>query len=98
MSKSYTLFLLIYHDSLMWYLESILKVISYTSYTRTLFLLIYHDLAEMPSVPFLQYFVLFFNENTSKILLDLGKYYIFSQSLSLHMCIAQQVKILFFHS
>ena len=42
----------------------------------------------------LQYFVLFFDENTSKILQDLGKY-CFSLSLLLHRCIAQWVKILF---
>ena len=35
--------------------------------------------AEMPSVTFLQYFVLFFGENTSKILQDLGKYCFFSK-------------------
>ena len=34
-------------------------------------------LSEMPSVTFLQYFVLFFDENTSKILQDLGKYCFF---------------------
>ena len=32
---------------------------------------------EMPSVTFLQYFVLFYDENTSKILQDLGKYCFF---------------------
>ena len=52
--------------------------------------------AEMPSVTFLQYFVLFFDENTSKILQDLGNT-VFSLNRLQYMCIAQQVKILFFH-
>ena len=34
-------------------------------------------LPEMPSVTFLQYFVLLFDENTSKIQQDLGKYCFF---------------------
>ena len=38
----------------------------------------------MPSVIFLQYFVLFLDEDTSKILQDLGKY-CFAVSLLLHM-------------
>ena len=43
-------------------------------------------LAEMPSVTLLQYFVLFFfNENTSKILQDLGKYCFFFNLVSTHV-------------
>ena len=41
--------------------------------------------AEMPSVPFLQYSVLFFDENTSKILQNLGKYCFFSQFITTHV-------------
>ena len=52
----------------------------------------------MPSVTFLQYFVLFFDENTSKILQDIRKYCFFSKFITRHMCIAQQMKILFFSS
>ena len=41
--------------------------------------------AEMPSVTFLQYFVLFFDENTSKILQDLGKYCFLSKFIITHV-------------
>ena len=39
----------------------------------------------MPSVTFLQYFVLFFEENTLKILQDLGKYCFFSKFITTHV-------------
>ena len=51
----------------------------------------------MPSVTSLQYFVLFFYANTSKILQDLGKYCFPSKFVTTYMCIAQWVKIQFFH-
>ena len=41
--------------------------------------------AEMPSVTFLQYVVLFFGENTSKILQDFGKYCFFSKFITTHV-------------
>ena len=40
---------------------------------------------EMPSVTFLQYFVLFFDENTSKILQDIEKYSFFSKFITTHV-------------
>ena len=40
---------------------------------------------EMPSVTFLQYFILFYDENTSTILQDLGKYCVFLKFITTHV-------------
>ena len=54
--------------------------------------------AEMPSVTFLQYFVLFFDENTSKILQDLGKYYFFLKFIATHVYCTMGENTVFFIS
>ena len=51
---------------------------------------------EMPSVTFLQYFVLFFDENTSKIVQDLGKYCVFLKFITTHVyCTLGENTVLF---
>ena len=55
---------------------------------------------EMPSITFLQYFVLFFDENTVEILQDLGKYCFFSKFIATHVSctMCENSQILFFSS